>query len=89
MTQVIELPLDMRLRAADQSMAPKYYIVKRAIIRKIEKEEYKENELIPSERELTEMFGVSRITVRRAVDELVGENYLYRIQGKGTYVKSD
>ena len=85
MTQSIELPLEMRLRAADQSMAPKYYIVKRAIIRKIEKEEYKENELIPSERELTEMFGVSRITVRRAVDELVGENYLYRIQGKGTY----
>ena len=89
MTQSIELPLEMRLRAADQSMAPKYYIVKRAIIRKIEKEEYKENELIPSERELTEMFGVSRITVRRAVYELVGENYLYRIQGKGTYVKSD
>ena len=43
MTQSIELPLDMRLRAADQSMAPKYFIVKRAIIRKIEKEEYKEN----------------------------------------------
>lgn len=88
MTQSIELPLDMKLRVAEQSMAPKYYIVKRAIIRKIEKEEYKENELIPSERELTELFGVSRITVRRAVDELVAENYLYRIQGKGTYVKS-
>ena len=44
MTQSIELPLEMRLRAADQSMAPKYYIVKRAIIRKIEKEEYKEND---------------------------------------------
>lgn len=88
MAQSIELPLDMRLRVAEQSIAPKYYIVKRTIIRKIEKEEYRENELIPSERELTGLFGVSRITVRRAVDELVGENYLYRIQGKGTYVKS-
>ena len=82
MTQSIELPLEMRLRAADQSMAPKYYIVKRAIIRKIEKEEYKENELIPSERELTEMFGVSRITVRRAVDELVGKKQLKKILEK-------
>ena len=89
MSQLIELPLGMKLKAADQSMAPKYYIVKRAILRKIETEEYVGNELIPSERELTELFGVSRITIRRAVDELVGENYLYRIQGKGTYVKSD
>ena len=84
MSQLIELPLGMKLKAADQSMAPKYYIVKRAILRKIETEEYVGNELIPSERELTELFGVSRITIRRAVDELVGENYLYRIQGRGT-----
>ena len=47
------------------------------------------DEPIPSERELMEMYQVSRITVRKAVDELVNEGYLYKIQGKGTYVKTD
>lgn len=38
--------------------------------------------------ELAEQFGVSRITVRRAVDELVDAGMLYRIQGVGTFVRS-
>lgn len=38
--------------------------------------------------ELAEQFGVSRITVRRAVDELVDAGILYRIQGVGTFVRS-
>jgi len=37
---------------------------------------------------LAEHFGVSRITVRRAVDELVDAGILYRIQGVGTFVRS-
>lgn len=36
---------------------------------------------------LAERFGVSRITVRRAVDELVNAGVLYRIQGRGTFVR--
>lgn len=38
--------------------------------------------------ELAVRFGVSRITVRRAVDELVDAGVLYRIQGLGTFVSS-
>lgn len=41
---------------------------------------------IPSERELCETFGVSRITVRLAISEGVQEGWLQRYQGKGTYV---
>jgi GntR family transcriptional regulator len=41
---------------------------------------------IPPERGLSEEFGVSRMTVRRAVDELVREGYLVRHQGSGTFV---
>ncbi len=37
--------------------------------------------------QLAERFGVSRITVRRAVDELVDAGVLYRIQGVGTFVR--
>lgn len=38
---------------------------------------------------LSSMFGVSRVTVRRAVDELVDEGYLVRRRGVGTFVAAD
>ena len=41
---------------------------------------------IPSERQLTSDLGVSRLTVRAALDELVREGYLVRRHGAGTYV---
>ncbi|QEY33676.1 GntR family transcriptional regulator [Caproiciproducens galactitolivorans] len=73
----------------DQIMLPKYYILKQKLIEKIDQEEFKANEMIPSERELIQQYDVSRITVRKAIDELVNEGYLYKVQGKGTFVKSD
>ena len=66
---------------------PKYYALKKALIAKIENEEFKTGEPIPSERDLIQYYHYSRITVRQAIDELVQEGYLYKIQGKGTYVK--
>ena len=57
------------------------------IIKQIENEELVPGQNIPAERELIEMYKVSRITVRKAIDELVSKGYLYKIQGKGTYVK--
>lgn len=68
---------------------PKYYQVKRAIVDKIDNDEFEVCQPIPSERELMAMFDVSRITVRKAVEELEQEGYLYKVQGKGTYVKGD
>jgi GntR family transcriptional regulator len=41
---------------------------------------------IPSERQLSQAFGVSRLTVRAAIDELAREGYLVRRRGSGTYV---
>ncbi|WP_199732022.1 GntR family transcriptional regulator [Cellulomonas triticagri] len=41
---------------------------------------------VPSERTLCERFGVSRMTVRQAVDALVSEGVLVREQGRGTFV---
>lgn len=49
-------------------------------------EELKENDPIPSERELQERFGVARMTVRRAIEQLVDEGRLYRVAGRGTFV---
>jgi len=65
---------------------PLYQQLLEDIRRTIETGEYKSGEKIPSEPELSELYSVSRITVRRAVDELCAEGYLIKKQGKGTYV---
>jgi len=41
---------------------------------------------LPSERDLSEMAGLSRVTVRKGIEQLVGEGVLFRKQGSGTYV---
>lgn len=71
------------------SLVPKYYRLKKDLIAMINQEVFSPNQQIPTEKELGEKYNVSRITVRKAIDELVNEGYLYRIQGKGTYVKSE
>ncbi len=73
----------------EEIKAPKYLQVKQKIISCIDDGTYKEKEAIPSERDLITLFDVSRITIRKAIDELVNEGYLYRIHGKGTYVKGE
>lgn len=73
----------------EECKLPKYYLVKKAIVDKIDNEEFTTGSMIPSERELMALLDVSRITVRRAIEELEQEGYLYRVQGKGTYVKGD
>jgi GntR family transcriptional regulator len=49
-------------------------------------EELEVGQAIPSERQLTGELGVSRLTVRAALDELVRDGYLERRHGSGTYV---
>src|ERR1700694_422863 len=49
-------------------------------------EEREVGDPIPSERRLSADFGVSRLTVRAALDELVREGYLVRRHGSGTFV---
>lgn len=47
---------------------------------------YEKGNIIPSEKELCNQFNTSRMTVRRAIDELVNDGFLYRVQGRGTFV---
>ena len=49
--------------------------------------ELKEDEQLPTELELSEMYNVSRITSKRAVVELENEGLIYRVRGKGSFVK--
>jgi len=41
---------------------------------------------LPSERDLTEMTGLSRVTIRKGIDQLIEEGILFRKQGSGTFV---
>ena len=66
---------------------PVYKKLKETIIKEIKNGTLKENDAILSERLLTEKFHISRISVRKAISELIEENYLYTIPGKGTFVK--
>lgn len=48
---------------------------------------YAEGDLLPSENELSSLHGVTRPTIRKALDRLVNEGYILRQQGKGSIVK--
>ncbi len=65
---------------------PLYHQVREALLTLIIDGGLDEGSLIPTEREIGEKLQVSRITVRRAIDELVREGYLVTQQGKGTFV---
>jgi len=51
--------------------------------------EWKVGEKIPSEHQLTQILGVSRASVRSAIQQLVGIGVLESIHGKGTYLLDD
>lgn len=63
-----------------------YKIIENDILQKIQLNEYLEDELIPTELMLSKTYNVSRLTVRRATDNLVAKGYLKRTPGLGTVV---
>ncbi|WP_163536326.1 GntR family transcriptional regulator [Gracilibacillus sp. YIM 98692] len=65
---------------------PLYFQLKEIIKKDIENGVLKPGEPILSERELIEMYDISRTPVRQALDELVSEGLLRREHGKGTFV---
>lgn len=70
----------------NDSGTPLYKQLYDAIMGKIKSGEYKMGDRIPAEPELIKMYGVSRITVRNAIQELVDDKVLVKRHGKGTFV---
>jgi GntR family transcriptional regulator len=68
----------------EKSDQPKYRQLRDALIERIRG--LPEGAALPTERELCADFGVSRATVRHALQRLEGEQRIYRRQGKGTFV---
>ena len=71
------------------SVVPLYYQLKQLIIDKIESGILVEGDKLPSEREICDDLEISRTTVRKAIQELENEGYIYKIHGKGTYIAED
>jgi GntR family transcriptional regulator len=69
------------------SRMPLYFQLKEQIKQKIKDGHYKEGDLIPSEREFSDRYELSSTTIRRALNDLVQENFLERKAGKGTFVR--
>ncbi len=70
------------------SKVPLYQQVYEILRTSILRGEWKQGDLIPPEPELMRMLGVSRTTVRQAVDLLCREGFLEKKQGKGTFVRT-
>ncbi|MDR0599723.1 MAG: GntR family transcriptional regulator [Treponema sp.] len=68
------------------SSKPLYVQLKGIIQEQIENGEWQANQMIPSENELASTYGISRMTARSVISQLVHEGFLYRVQGKGTFV---
>jgi GntR family transcriptional regulator len=71
------------------STGPLYHQTAEVLRSRIVQNVWKLGDRLPSENQLCEEFGVSSITMRRAVGTLVAEGLLVRLQGKGTFVSSD
>jgi GntR family histidine utilization transcriptional repressor len=65
---------------------PAYQRVKQHVLERIQNGLWKEGDAIPGEEALAREFGVSRMTVNRAIRELSDEQIVVRVQGSGTYV---
>lgn len=83
-----ERPLDgaTGMSRRENRIVPLYHQVEQVIRHRIATREYASGLQIPSEHELGRELKVSRVTIREALRELVRENLLVKVQGKGTFV---
>jgi GntR family transcriptional regulator len=72
---------------SERDNRPLYQQLERALRTAIESGHLVPEDALPAERDLATDFGVSRITVRKAIDGLVQEGLLVRRQGSGTFVR--
>jgi GntR family transcriptional regulator len=66
---------------------PVYIQIKDILIEKINSGEFKSGSQLPSERDISETYNISRMTARNALTQLVDLGYAYRVKGKGTFVR--
>lgn len=76
----------MNFIISNNSEVPIYQQIKKEILNAISSNELKENDMLPSIRNLAKDLRISVLTVKKAYDELEKEAYIKTVQGKGTFV---
>lgn len=71
-----------------KSSIPLYLQLKEIIKAKIDANEYPKGSQLPTEVELSDMYNISRITVRKAISSLCDDGLLVKKQGKGTFIQA-
>lgn len=67
---------------------PLYYQIVEDVKRKIDNREFKPGDRLPTEQWISEYYDVSRVTVRKAIEELIAAGAIYRVRGKGPVVSA-
>ena len=78
-----------KLSTPDVMLNSTYMRIYYHLINEIMTGKYNIGDLIPTQNELAEQFGVSRVTVREAIKELCRRNILRTVKGKGTFVTTN
>jgi len=76
----------LKIKIKDSISLPIYYQIYQQIKEYILNNEIKPGEKLPSERELEKTLGVSRITIRKAIRDLVSEGFCFKKRGNGIFV---
>jgi GntR family transcriptional regulator len=84
-------PAEARARGAlhfrpEAGAAPLYQQLARCLAQAIHDGQFATDEALPSERVLCEQLGVSRVTARKAIDQLVSQGLVLRRRGSGNYI---
>ena len=69
-----------------QLRSPMYFRIQQVILEQIQTGQFQPGAQLPSETDLAQQYQVSRITAKRALDELVRQGRAFRQQGRGTFV---
>lgn len=68
-------------------LLPKYLKIRFDIVDKIRKGQYRVGDMLPSEEAWAKEYSVSRVTIAKALEALVQNNVIERVQGKGTFLR--
>ncbi|WP_231506254.1 GntR family transcriptional regulator [Paenibacillus sp. UNC451MF] len=72
----------------DAKQQPKYLILKQEILSWLQSGKLKPDDQMPTENEIAEQFRMSRQTVRQTFGVLEQEGWIFRVQGRGTFVSN-
>ena len=78
--------LPFELKPDERTTVPLYVQLAQKLGQAIRGGRYQPDEALPSERMLSDVLGLSRVTARKAIDQLVAQGLVVRKRGSGNYI---